>query len=264
LQLGELGQRCRPGARGMKDVQRQFGKTAAAYITSPTHAASEDLDRLVALARDHGGERVVDVGTGVGHTLRRVAPHFRGAIGLDATREMLAAGRGVLAEAGVENALLVQADARAMPLSDAAFDVATCRVAAHHFTEPARAFAEIARVLRPGGILVLVDNYAPDEPELDAFINTLETLRDASHVRNHTLDGWRALVEDAGMRVTIDSSGMATKLSTEAWLSRSQTPADRAQRVRAMLREAPAATVKRFRITATDFGVPKVVLVGTR
>jgi hypothetical protein len=57
---------------------------------------------------------------------------------------------------------------------------------------------------------------------------------------------------------------MATKLSTEAWLSRSQTPADRAQRVRAMLREAQAATVKRFRITATEFAVPKVVLVGTR
>src|SRR2546428_13738860 len=87
----------------MKDVQRQFGKTAAAYVASPSHAAGQDLDRLVALARDHGGERVVDVGTGVGHTLRRVASHFGGAIGLDATREMLAAGRGVLAEAGGAN-----------------------------------------------------------------------------------------------------------------------------------------------------------------
>src|SRR3989442_15305957 len=237
----------------MKAVQRQFGRTAAAYVASPTHAASEDLDRLLARGRAPGGERVVGVGTGAGHTLRRVAPLFRAAIGLDATREMLAAGGGVLADSGVTNALLVQADARAMPLATAAFDVATCRVAAHHFTDPARVFGEIARVLRPGGILVLVDNCAPDEPALDAFINTLETLRDASHVRNQTLDGWRALGEDAGRRATIDSSGLATKLSTEAWLSRSQTPADRAQRVRAMLREAAAAAVKRLRITATDF-----------
>src|SRR5207249_178559 len=152
----------------MKDVQRQFGRTAAAYVASPTHAASEDLDRLVALARAHGGERVVDVGTGVGHTLRRVAPLFRAAIGLDATREMLAAGGGVLADGGVTNALLVQADAPAMPLS------------------------------------------------------------------------------------------------TDAWLARSQTPPDRAARVRAMLRDAPAAAVERFGITPTEFAVPKVVLVGRR
>src|SRR5256712_8429688 len=124
----------------MKDVQRQFGKTAAAYVASPTHAASEDLDRLVALARAHGGERVVDVGTGVGHTLRRVAPLFRAAIGLDATREMLAAGSGVLADAGVTNALLLQADAPAMPLAAAALHVAPCPGAAHHLPDPARAF----------------------------------------------------------------------------------------------------------------------------
>src|SRR2546422_252854 len=82
----------------MKDVQRQFGRTAAAYVASPTHAASEDLDRLVALARAHGGEHVVDVGTGVGHTLRRVAPLFRAAIGLSATLRMSAITRSTAGE----------------------------------------------------------------------------------------------------------------------------------------------------------------------
>src|SRR5256885_15685325 len=77
---------------GIQPVQKQFGRTAAAYVESPNHARGEDLDRIVALATEHGGERVVDVGTGVGHTLRRVAPSFRSAIGVDATREMLEAG----------------------------------------------------------------------------------------------------------------------------------------------------------------------------
>src|SRR5438552_17432367 len=127
----------------MKDVQRQFGKTAAAYVASPTHAASEDLDRLVALARAHGGERIVDVGTGVGHTLRRVAPSFRAAVGVDATREMLEAGLGVLAGADVKNALLVQADATALPIASGSADVITSHLAAPHFADAVGAFREI-------------------------------------------------------------------------------------------------------------------------
>src|SRR5256885_3423159 len=92
---------------GIQPVQKQFGRTAAAYVESPNHARGEDLDRIVALATEHGGARVVDIGTGVGHTLRRVAPSFRSAIGVDATREMLEAGVGVLAGARRHNPRLL-------------------------------------------------------------------------------------------------------------------------------------------------------------
>src|SRR5437879_11381060 len=101
----------RPEVSGIEPVQKQFGRTAAAYVESATHARGEDLDRIVALASEHGGERLVDVGTGVSHTLRRVAPSFAAAIGVDATWEMLAAGRSGLSGAGVADAILVQADA---------------------------------------------------------------------------------------------------------------------------------------------------------
>ena len=47
---------------GIEPVQRQFGRTAAAYVESATHARGEDLDRIVALATEHGGERIVDDG----------------------------------------------------------------------------------------------------------------------------------------------------------------------------------------------------------
>src|SRR5947207_9057226 len=185
---------------GIEPVQKQFGRAAAAYVDSSSHARGEDLDRIVALATEHGGERVVDVGTGVGHTLRRVAPSFRSAVGVDATREMLEAGVGVLRGAGVKNALLVQADATALPIASGSADVVTSRLAAHHFADAAAAFREIARILRPGGLFVLVDNYAPDDVALDSFINELETLRDASHVRNHTVQGWRDLLERAALK----------------------------------------------------------------
>lgn len=249
---------------GIQPVQKQFGRTAAAYVESPNHAKGEDLDRIVALAAEHGGSRVVDVGTGVGHTLRRVAPVFRTAIGVDATREMLAAGVGVLAGAGVKNALLVQADATALPIASGSADVVTSRLAAHHFADAAGAFREVARILRPGGLFVLVDNYAPDEPELERFINEVETLRDPSHVCNQTVAGWSDLLRQAGLRTTVDSDTAITKLTTENWLERSQTPPDRVEEVRRRLRTASRSAVAAFQIAPTTFAVRKLILIGRK
>lgn len=246
----------------IEPVQRQFGRTAAAYVESATHARGEDLDRIVQLATDHGGERIVDVGTGVGHTLRRVAPSFRSAVGVDATREMLEAGRGVLAGADVNNAVLVQANSTALPILSRSVDVVTSRLAAHHFADAAGAFREIARILRPGGLFVLVDNYTPEDSALDRFINELETLRDPSHIRNHTVAGWRGLLETAGLRTTVDSDTAVTKLTTENWLERSQTLPDRAEEVRRRLRAAPPAAVEAFQITPESFVVRKLILIG--
>jgi SAM-dependent methyltransferase len=249
---------------GIEPVQKQFGRTAEAYVESATHARGEDLDRIVALATEHGGERIVDVGTGVSHTLRRLAPLFRSAVGVDATRAMLEAGRGVLASAGVGNALLVQANATALPIASASADVVSSRLAAHHFGDALGAFREIARILRPGGLFVLADNYAPDEPALDRFINELETLRDPSHVRNHTVAGWRDRLEKAGLRTTVDSDVAVTKLTTENWLERSQTAPDRAEEVRRRLRTASPAAVDAFQITPETFAVRKLILIGRR
>src|SRR5438093_4712582 len=249
---------------GIGPVQRQFGRTAAAYVESATHAHGADLDRIAALAAEHGGDRVLDVGTGVGHTLRRVAPQFRTAVGVDATREMLEAGKSVLAGAGIANARLVQANATALPIASASVDVVTSRLAAHHFSDAAAAFREIGRVLRKGGLFVLVDNFAPDDPALGAFVNELETLRDPTHVRNHTVTAWRELIERAGLETTVDSDIAVTKLTTQDWLERSQTPPDRAAEVQRRLRTASPAAVEAFQISSSTFAVRKLILVGRK
>jgi SAM-dependent methyltransferase len=74
---------------------------------------------------------------------------------VDATREMLEAGVAVLAGAGVTNALLVQADATALPIASGSADVVTSRLAAHHFADAAGAFREIARILKEQGYIEL-------------------------------------------------------------------------------------------------------------
>ena len=246
----------------MKDVREQFGKTAAAYVSSATHASGEDLERLIAVAAPRSTERALDLGCGVGHTLRRIAPLVSFAVGADATLEMMQAGRASVVTAA--NTAFAQSDASALPFADAAFDVVTCRLAAHHFHDAASAFREVARVLRPGGRFVLVDNYAPDDPALDTFINELETLRDASHVRNETGGRMARAARGRGLRASIASDLMTTKLTTDGWLERSQTPRDRAAEVRRRLRDASPAAVSTFRITDTTFSVPKIVILGEK
>jgi ubiquinone/menaquinone biosynthesis C-methylase UbiE len=244
----------------MTTSREQFGRVARAYATSAAHARGEDLALI--RAQIGPGLRVVDVGTGAGHALAAIAKDQRLAVGVDATREMLEVARDVLRERGLD-AGLVEADAAALPFADGAFDAAVSRLAAHHFPDVATAFREIARVLRPRGTFVFVDNYAPDDPQLDRWIDELERTRDASHVRSHTLEGWRRALDDAGFESRVPAT-MTTSLETDDWLARSQTPPAQAERARAMLRSASAEARETFRISETGFSLLKAVIVATR
>lgn len=147
---------------------------------------------------------------------------------------------------------------------DGACHIVTCRVAAHHFRAPGRAIAEMGRVLRPGGRLVLVDNYAPAQPKLDEFINELERLRDPSHVREHTLAEWRRFMAAAGLRVEFRALDRI-RLDFLDWVRRSRTPPAAVQRLREMLLAAAPEAVKTFAISdkpELGFSLLRFVAVG--
>jgi ubiquinone/menaquinone biosynthesis C-methylase UbiE len=145
-------------------IRRQFGENARRYAESSYHTQSPDLAALLALAAPRGDERVLDVGTGTGHTALAFAARVAEVVGLDLTEAMLAEARRLAAAQGAANARFVLGDAMALDFPDRSFDLVTCRVCAHHFADPGRAVAEAARVLRPGGRLLVVD-FAPHEQE---------------------------------------------------------------------------------------------------
>jgi SAM-dependent methyltransferase len=111
---------------------------------------------------------LLDIGTGTGRMLEVLAPHVEHALGIDQSREMLSIARVNLERAGLENASVRLGDMYQLALPDGSFDAVTVHQVLHYADRPAAAIAEAARVLRPSGILVLVD-FAP---------HTLEFLRE--------------------------------------------------------------------------------------
>lgn len=101
----------------------------------------------------------------------------------------------------------------------------TCRIAAHHFADPERFVGEAARVLKPGGLLLLVDNIAPEEPSLAELMNAIERRRDPSHVMAYSVRQWAVWFAEAGLEVQ-QLSRWWTEKPFAAWLARAQTPAE--------------------------------------
>ena len=114
-------------------------------------------DALLRLAPDDTGGRLLDIGTGTGRVLELLAPHFRQALGVDASKAMLALARARLAQPGLAHCAVRLADMYRLPLADASFDTAVLQMVLHYAEDPSGAVAEAARVLRPGGRLIVID-----------------------------------------------------------------------------------------------------------
>lgn len=114
-------------------------------------------------------EAFLDIGTGTGRLLELVAPQAGRALGVDMSRDMLALARARLAERGLaERAAVRQADMYRLPFADASFDAVALQMVLHYAEDPAAALAEAARVLRPGGALLVADLAAHGDAALMA------------------------------------------------------------------------------------------------
>jgi SAM-dependent methyltransferase len=183
-------------------AQARFGAFAQGYVESRTHAAGADLERLVELAVPQPDWRVLDVATGGGHTALKFAPLVGMVIALDLTLAMLQAARRFIQEKGVRNIEMTVGDAGALPFPAASFDLVTCRIAPHHFPDCFRFVQECARVLKPGGMLLVEDNTVPDDERAARYVDAFERLRDPSHHRLYAPYEWEGMFLDAGLMVT--------------------------------------------------------------
>jgi ubiquinone/menaquinone biosynthesis C-methylase UbiE len=247
-----------------ESVQNQFGPVAANYASSAVHAGGPDLAAMLGAVALTGAERLLDAGCGPGHTALAFAPRVAEAVGVDLTEAMLAQGRKLARDRGLANVTFQRGDVERLPFPDASFDIVTSRYSAHHYPHPVVALCEFARVLRPGGVFLLVDVMSPDEPAQDTFLNAIELLRDPSHVRDHTVAQWLAMLAGAGFAAEALGS-WPLRLEFEPWVARMNTPFLAITQIRTLIDGAPREVRAGLAIEqGYSFTVPTALVRGHR
>ena len=151
----------------LAQIKRQRAEAASAYfrdnaahwhrIRSLYIDEAEVETALGEIVAARAPRDLLDIGTGTGRMLEILGPRVSQALGIDASREMLAVARVNLERAGLSNSIVRLGDMYQLPLGDASFDAVVIHQVLHYADRPAAVIAEAARVLRPGGLLVLVD-----------------------------------------------------------------------------------------------------------
>ena len=141
-------------------------------------ALREQVRRFVPLT---GEERALDSGTGTGALAFALSELVREVVGVDVDPELLDEARK--RSAGKANVEFLEADATALPFADGEFDLAGSLRTLHHLPRPELAVAELVRVTRPGGTVLVVDQVAPIDPLAGLALDRFERARDPSHTR---------------------------------------------------------------------------------
>ncbi len=223
-------------AEAIRDVNTRYHDAAAREYDYKWGIDFHEIGRTQVLGKLHKAlgrnpgpfPRALEIGAGTGYFSLNLLQ--AGVIGevtpTDISPGMLAA----LSESAASLGLPVETaacEASALPFEDGSFDVVTCRIAAHHFSDVAAAVMEMARV--SNRLLVIEDNLFRGE-----HVEEAERLRDPTHVRCYSEDEWRQFLQSSGFEVE-QLEHFPRRQSFTAWLERVDTPPQDATRIRELL-----------------------------
>ena len=209
----------------------QFTRQAATF--EQRHAHTDPLERMLRLAGVTADDTVLDLGCGPGIVSCAFAEKANHVTGLDLAPAMLERGKARQAERSLTNMAWVCGDVAKLPFADNSFSIVVTRYTFHHFLSPADVLAEMKRLCRPGGRVVVAD-VTPEVEKLAAY-DQFETLRDPSHAHALSQAQLKALFEQANLQpFELDSFGL--EMNFEDLMSGSFPNPDDAEKVWQLVR----------------------------
>ena len=221
----------------------RFARTAERVAARQDASAAELAQRMRTFVMPRGDERALDVGTGAGALALALAPLVREVVGVDRVPELLALARE-RAE-GLANVSFVEADAAHLPFEDFSFDLAAMLRTLHHVPRPELVVAELVRVTRPGGRILVADQLAPVDPLEALAVDRFERARDPGHGRLLPEIDLRHLFEANGL-VLIRDLREVEQRDLDAYLELAGCEGEEGERARALAPQGPEAYDARF------------------
>ncbi len=229
-----------------ESIRDEFTHQTDSFARAPVMNAAETLGALVELAPADAGARWLEVACGPAAVSQALAGRVGSVHGVDLTPAMVEKAAAEAEREGIANVEFSLGDATALEFEDASFDGALTRFSLHHIPAPKRVLEEMARVVRPGGWVIVGDHVTDADGDAAAWHEEIERLRDPSHWACLTPDRLRAMGEEVGLHLDLEEL-IPFDLDFGEWLGRGSGGPAAAALIDRLLTEAPE-TADSFRV----------------
>lgn len=218
---------CDPDPR-VSPITVEFSHQVDRFAAAPVMHSRATLDAFLDLVPTRPDDVFLDVACGPGIVARALVRRVKRVVGTDLTPAMLERARADARREGVTQVEFLEGDATALPFPDASFDGAITRFSLHHIPAPGRVVREMARVVRAGATVSVLDHLTSERAQAAAWHQEIERLRDPSHWACLTGSSLQSLGAAAGLE-RMSFKTMPFTLDFEEWVTRgSGGPAHRA------------------------------------
>ena len=225
---------------GLSVAQSQFRRRPTAYLMPVRPSDQKFFGFMISASGVARTDKVLDVACGTGAATLAFAERCAGAVGIDVLDEPLRRARTQAAERNITNVEFALSEMERFAFGDGAFNGAICRFSFHHFVNPHKVFTEMARVVAPGGWIMISDMTAPEEIDQADLHNRMERLCDPTHARALPSSEFEKMFSDYGFRLAMKVA-RDSRITVDEWVNFGGTTPEAAAEIRSMAAAAVAS-----------------------